>query len=190
MAPSDKSPKATEVTPPRATAPATDSPDFGDRIGRLESRVIAVETENAELKRALAEQGAELKEVRGDSKLFGDEVENLDDCQDKLGAAMASIATGSTVVVPPKKDDKGEIPEGFFRNGRGLLVENKFKGEKKYELSETAFIGGKLMHAGDRITVIDEQPGSTWKPLVAQMVHEELVATPAPSQLRAADREV
>ncbi len=183
MAPNDKKDQKTEVTSP---APAGATPDFGDRIGRLESRVIVLEQENTALKNALSEQGAELKELGADFRDFAkDTVKQVVELRQAIGSAPSS----SAMVLPVRKDKVGEVPPGFFRNARGLLVAEEYRGEKKYELSETAFVGGTLRQAGERIVVVDEQPGKTWRPLVAQ-VEEKLVAGPLPTTIRAADRVV
>lgn len=184
MAPSDKKDQKTEVTSP---APAGATQDFGAAISRLESRVVVLADKNGELERLLAEHGAELKELRGEFKDFRRAVgEQIDELHQAIAAAPSSAA----MVAPVRKDKKGEIPPGFFRNGRGLLVAEEYRGEKKYELSETAFVGGTLRQKGERITVVDEQPGSTWMPLVPQ-VKEELTAAPAlGTAIRAADRTV
>ncbi len=194
MAPSEKKNQfQTEVTNAPTPAPVGQV-DVGDRIGLLENRVFIIESDNGDLKRALSERSAELKEALSDLRVLEVRFDEANDRTEQLGRALAGIVAGSITagqapVAPIVRDPKGPVPAGFFRNKRGLIVAEEYRGEKKYELSETAFVAGVLRQPGDRIVVVDEQPGTTWRPLVTK-VEEQLVAAPTIGTQRAADRVV
>jgi hypothetical protein len=195
MAPNDKKDqKPTEVPSHAGGASAVSGPpDFGPAISRLEGQLVLVVDSTGALQRALSEQGAELKELRADLKGLSDENESLHRSIDELEQALArgpsSPFIGAVGATSGTRRDPNEVPPGFFRNARGLLVAEEYRGAKQYEMGETAFVAGVLRQPGDRITLVDEQPGKSYRPLVKK-VEENLVAGPALATVRAADRTV
>lgn len=76
--------------------------------------------------------------------------------------------------------DPKATPAGFFRNSKGQLVDEKYRGLKQYEAGEFLFVDGAFKRPGDRFSVVDTQPGRAWVPLVPK-TEPELVRAPSSS---------
>lgn len=96
-------------------------------------------------------------------------------------AARAAVEKLDADDKAAKTDKSATPPPGFFRNGKGQLVEEKYRGPKQYEAGEHLFVEGAFRRPGDRFTAIDTQPGRAWVPLVPKTEPELVRAEPANS---------
>lgn len=71
-----------------------------------------------------------------------------------------------------------EVPAGYFRNRRGAVVSNEFRGERLYKAELDLFVDGKLVKAGDLFKAVDEAPGSAWVPLREEQVTQMVASKP------------
>lgn len=73
------------------------------------------------------------------------------------------------------KEATSSVPPGYFKNAKGQLVEEKYKGAKQYEAAEKLFVNGAFLAAGERFSATDTQPGRAWLPLVPKAEPELVV---------------
>lgn len=68
------------------------------------------------------------------------------------------------VEVPKEAPAAGAL-EAFFRNAKGQLVPEKYRGTFTYLLKQPHYRSGDYLQAGETITVTDEKPSRTWEPV-------------------------
>jgi len=64
-----------------------------------------------------------------------------------------------------RDDKKAEVPPGHFRNKRGLIVDEKYRGVKKYRATKERYSGGHFFKPGDIVTLEDEMPSKHYVPV-------------------------
>jgi len=105
---------------------------------------------------ANAEVNAELEQLRAENERMKKE---------RAAFEAVARATIEKIDAAPTVDPKA-TPAGFFRNAKGQLVDEKYRGPKQYEAGEHLFVDGAFKRPGDRFSVVDTQPGRAWVPLV------------------------
>lgn len=79
--------------------------------------------------------------------------------------------SGATVkIVDDAVDEEVEAePEG---------LDPKYQGDKSYQLTEKHYRDSRMYEAGERITVTDEKPGKTWRPIEYSENYERVTRQP------------
>lgn len=111
----------------------------------------------------LAPKTLAIDNASGELELLRIENERLK--KERAAFEAVARATIEKIDAAPAADPKA-TPPGFFRNSKGQLVDEKYRGPKQYEAGEHLFIDGAFKRPGDRFSVVDTQPGRAWVPLV------------------------
>ena len=124
--------------------------------------------------------------MSGDSQQAGlSELEQLRAENERLHEERRAFEAAARAAVekmdePAKASGEKPVPADHFKNAKGQVVAEKFRGPKHYEAGETLFVDGKFLRTGERFTAIDTTPGRGWVPLVPK-TEPELVRAEQPS---------
>lgn len=115
---------------------------------------------------------SEVTKPSTDNASGASELEQLRKENERLKRELAATEAPSTSKEPQ---------QGQFKNSKGQLVDEKYKGTKQYEAGENLFVNGAFIRAGERFSATDTQPGRAWLPLVPKAEPELVVAQPSAS---------
>lgn len=183
MAPSDKNKNQaqTEIAPkttaPAASAsPAVESKPESSAPAETTKPVDATAEAAAEAAAAArAKRRAELERIREENEQLYEETE-LFRAQEENKRLKALKAAAEKAV---REDQAAAKEEPCFRNAKGQLVPERFRGTKTYRLKQPHYRDGQYYGAGEKITVTDEKPSRTWELVTAR--------TPAPAPVAEAE---
>lgn len=181
MAPSDKNKNQaqTEIAP-KTPAPAASSPAADTKSASSEttqpvdaSAEAAAEAASA----ARAKRRAEIDRIRAENEELYEETE-LFRAQEESKRLKALKAAAEKAVREDQAAAKEEEP--CFRNAKGQLVPERYRGSITYTVKQPHYRGGVYYGVGEKITVTDEKPSRTW---------ERVTARPSPAPAPAAEPE-